>query len=664
MILMNFIKDDSSISENILQSYRIKNNEKNKYSKKFVRFFILISIFIIFITIFLVLYFAFGCFQYKQDNITENFYYPSQIMLFNEEKFVNITIVSRNETEKNNQKLFNRFLVSINSKTRLNYFGVIDYLYNATIIILNSKIDDIIVIGYNYTDINKELTEDYLLNPHNAIISTFSFYENGTLGEIYLCKNTTEYFGSIIIDLIEQLIPRISKILYKNKNEKIEFIYDVDNKDENNSIINITENHLEKTFIDKYSNISFNGSKETKVIKRKISNDTIVEVICDSNLELSSENITNGKKGNYIDFGLESYNVRIISYLNLISKIKDEKLKDIIKLISKKFNFIESHNYFNSLRNKNDSNNKEDENGKENMYNNFTNEASSISNSNNLALRNLAFFERNKKEFGQNEFLFTLADFEILHKHFVLKFIIYISPIDLKLGYSFDINIDETQKTLSSNEKYLLGYSSDKNFYEKDLFVFPFMIFIVPLKLNLKFGMNYGINFNIDYKYEDIDTLCSYNIQPNIHAWLSGSLSTNFPVINLGVRAKGEIVGVRGDIFILKAIYSNSYIEGNLSLYSGPTKLTAFVELKYMPEINLFFFHIKEKKLEKEIELFSLNNLIEKKEKINRIFAFGKPKPKPKPQLASGNIYKPFSHAFHLNNILNNILIIILLSIF
>lgn len=194
------------------------------------------------------------------------------------------------------------------------------------------------------------------------------------------------------------------------------------------------------------------------------------------------------------------------------------------------------------------------------------------------------------------------------------------------------------------------------------------MIFIVPLKLNLKFGMNYGINFKIDYKYEDIDTLCSYNIQPNIHAWFSGSLSTNFPVIKLGVIAKGDIVGVRGDIFILKAIYSDSYIEVNLSLYSGPTKLTAFVELKYMPEINLFLFHIKEKKLNKEIELFSLNNLREKKEKINRIFAFGKPKPKPnpkpKPQLASGNIYKPFSHAFHLNNILNNILIIILLSIF
>lgn len=262
--------------------------------------------------------------------------------MFNEEKYVYTTITSKKQTETNNQILFNHFLVSINSKTRLNYFGTIDYLYNATIIILQSKIDGIIVIGYNYSNINNEFSSDYLLNPYNAIISSFSFYENGTLREIYLSENTTEYFGSIIIDLIEQLIPRISKFLYENKNEKIEFIYDINNKDENDTIINVTENHFEKTFKDKYSNISFKESKATKIITRKICNDTIEEVICDSNLQLASGNKTNIKKENTLDFGLESYNVRIISYLNLTSKIEDEKLNDIIKLIIKKLNFIES----------------------------------------------------------------------------------------------------------------------------------------------------------------------------------------------------------------------------------------------------------------------------------------------------------------------------------
>jgi len=332
---MSIFNDDSSINENILQLSIIKNNKKAKCSKKIIIFVSLISFFIIFIITFLVLYFIFGCFQYKQDKITEISYQPNQITFLSEEKYVITTIVSKNETKTNNQKLFNQFLVSIESKTRLNYFGAIDYLYNGTIIILKSKTDNITVIGDNYIDINNELTLDYLLNPNNAIISIFSFYENGTLGEIYLNENTTHYFGSIIIDLIEQLIPRISSNLYKNKNEKIEFIYDIDNKDENDSIINITENHFEKTFKDKYTNISFNDSKVTKIIKRRIYNDTIEEVICDSNLLLTSGNKTNKNKEDNLDFGLESFNVRIISNLNLISKIEDEKLTDIIKLIKK-----------------------------------------------------------------------------------------------------------------------------------------------------------------------------------------------------------------------------------------------------------------------------------------------------------------------------------------
>ena len=53
-------------------------------------------------------------------------------------------------------------------------------------------------------------------------------------------------------------------------------------------------------------------------------------------MELTSGNKTNKNKENNLVFGFESYYVRIVSYLNLISKIKDEKLNTIIKLIIKK----------------------------------------------------------------------------------------------------------------------------------------------------------------------------------------------------------------------------------------------------------------------------------------------------------------------------------------
>jgi hypothetical protein len=331
-----------------------------------------------------------------------------------------------------------------------------------------------------------------------------------------------------------------------------------------------------------------------------------------------------------LDFGLESYNVRIISYLNLTSKIEDKKLNDIIKLIIKKLNFIESHNYFDYLINKNDSNKKGDANRKEDINNTFTNETSSMNDSRNLALRNLDFFEKKTQDFGQMEFYFNFIDFDILDNHFALKLVIYFSPLDRKISLSINVYIEETKKTIFSKGLYLNSYSYNKNL-EKDLIELPFFIFIVPLKINLKLDVNIGLKSFIDFKHKDIDTFFSALIQPYIQAKLTGTLSTNFPVLNLGVKAKGDLIGTSGNIYILSAKHDYSYIQSNLTIYSGPTKLIAFVELDYLPRIDIFFIHIKRKTLEKEIELFTLNGGNERKEKTYHIF--GNPKPKPEPKL-------------------------------
>ena len=139
--------------------------------------------------------------------------------------------------------------------------------------------DDLDIIGLNYSNNYNELTEEYLLNPNNSIIGKFSFYENGTLGEISFKENTTDFYGSLIIDLIEQIIPRISKLYYNNntQNANIEFKYEEDNKN-GTSEKKLTENHLERMFYDKYSNISFKSSKTSKIIKRTIYNETIEKV--------------------------------------------------------------------------------------------------------------------------------------------------------------------------------------------------------------------------------------------------------------------------------------------------------------------------------------------------------------------------------------------------
>lgn len=295
------------------------------------------------------------------------------------------------------------------------------------------------------------------------------------------------------------------------------------------------------------------------------------------------------------------------------------------------------------MRKKNDSNYKEEEKRKENMYNNLTNGTSSMSNSKNKELRKLDFFEIDNKDFGQRKFCFNFHDFEILNKHFEPKLIIYFSPMDQKIGFSFNINFDNEEIILYSNQIYNKDIPYDKNWFERDLFEIPFQ-FIIPLKLKLKYGVNYGFNFVLDLKYKDIDTIFTALIKPNIRQWISGELSTNFPVVNLGVRAIGDAVRARGDIFIYSAIYEQSYINGSLIFFFGPFELKAFVVFKYMPKIDFLFIHTKEKKMEKETILFTL---YEGREKRLPIFQyFGNPKPKPEKS------YQTVSHSFYLNNIL------------
>jgi len=301
------------------------------------------------------------------------------------------------------------------------------------------------------------------------------------------------------------------------------------------------------------------------------------------------------------------------------------------------------------LRNEN---NKEDENRKENMLNSFTNGASSMSNSKNIALRNLDFFERKDKEFGQMEFILNFPDFDILHKHFEPKVVLYLSPIDLKLDFLIKIYIDKEEKTLFSKGGHLLSYSKTKNMFEKDIIEIPFGLpiftFAIPLRINLKFGINIDISILLDLKHKEIDEYFSILIQPNIHASLSGTLSTNFPVLNAGVKAQGDIIGARGDLYILVATYEYSYAQLNLSIYSGPAELFAFAQIKYLPKIDFLFIHTKPKKIEKQLKLFELTDKIERIEKKKHIF--GNPKPRPIPIAEEG--YTTYSHAFYLNNIL------------
>jgi hypothetical protein len=128
------------------------------------------------------------------------------------------------------QKIKTDFLVMINSKKKLNYFGEIDNLYKASLVILKTGLDEE-VDELNLLD-EKEL-ENIVNNPDKFEypIAKFSFYENGTLADIYIAKNTNQFYASSMVDIIEEITPRISKKLYNKEQNGVEFSFD-EEKDE------------------------------------------------------------------------------------------------------------------------------------------------------------------------------------------------------------------------------------------------------------------------------------------------------------------------------------------------------------------------------------------------------------------------------------------------
>lgn len=148
-----------SINENIIEEG--EREEVRKISKRKIIALVTTGLIVsTTLAIFLVGYFQFGWFQRNQDNVIQNNYHENQVLLFNEFKTISTEITSKNGKEVLEQNIINDFLVIINSKSKLNYFGVIDNLYNATLVVLKTTTNDKVVGGLNILD--DENSENFL----------------------------------------------------------------------------------------------------------------------------------------------------------------------------------------------------------------------------------------------------------------------------------------------------------------------------------------------------------------------------------------------------------------------------------------------------------------------------------------------------------------------
>ena len=137
-----------SINENIIEEELIQ--EKKKVNKKLVIGLAIAGLIAIFVlTTLLVGYFKFEWFQKKQNNVIQNTYHKGQVLLFNEVKTLTTEMKTIDKNKVVEHTFKTDFLVMINSKKKLKYFGEIDNLYNATLVILKMDTTDKEVGGLN-----------------------------------------------------------------------------------------------------------------------------------------------------------------------------------------------------------------------------------------------------------------------------------------------------------------------------------------------------------------------------------------------------------------------------------------------------------------------------------------------------------------------------------
>ena len=100
-----------------------------------------------------------------------------------------------------------------------------DFLNNATLVILEANAtirnETRKVTSFNIFD--ESTIEEFKSNPNGTKypMSLFSFYENGTIADILLPNDIDNYNAHLIIELIEDVIPKLSRNKTEDDNNGI-----------------------------------------------------------------------------------------------------------------------------------------------------------------------------------------------------------------------------------------------------------------------------------------------------------------------------------------------------------------------------------------------------------------------------------------------------------
>ena len=283
-----------------------KNTKKIKIAIALVA-----SLTIIASAILLVGYFKFNWFKNEIYNIdakiSRNAY---QANYFSETKTINTRIgFTSGITQDNEQKIYTNFMVMQKDRKELKNN---DFLNTATLVILDTKLENKNELKEinSFNIYNEENIKEFESNPDGAKypMAVFSFYENGTIADILLPNNMDNYNAQTIVELIESVVPKLTR----NRTEDIS----------NGLEINTLKRNKKKVFVESISPREipdFKGSRFVKSIEREIDNEQLTKIKTQANLELKTE-----LEENENSFGLKDFKYETKSEI-VSTGLKEEK---------------------------------------------------------------------------------------------------------------------------------------------------------------------------------------------------------------------------------------------------------------------------------------------------------------------------------------------------
>ncbi len=215
-----------------------------------------------------------------------------------------------------------------------------EFLNTAVLIILDVKVKNLNEVKdvISFDIFNEEKVKEVIANPDGSKypLALFKFYENGTIDDIQLPTNMNKYNAHTIVELIEDVIPKLTR----NRTEDISNGLEIKTKKGKKSNT-LVESHSPREIEE------FRESKFSKSVERVIENEKLTSIQSNASISLQTK-LREGE----IPFGFQSLDYeqksKIISTLT-----KDDKEKaELIQKLSKHFSFINSYDLIKSFSNK------------------------------------------------------------------------------------------------------------------------------------------------------------------------------------------------------------------------------------------------------------------------------------------------------------------------